>query len=1111
MPKREDIQSILVIGAGPIIIGQACEFDYSGSQACKALKEEGYRVILVNSNPATIMTDPEMADRTYIEPVSPEVIRKVILKENPHAILPTIGGQTGLNVAIKVAENGFLEEHGVELIGADIKAIEKAENRELFKKAMEKIGLRTTRSKIAHSIDEATDIAKQIGFPIIIRASFTLGGTGGSIAYNMEEFKELAAKGLGFSIANEIIVEESIVGWKEYELEVMRDRKDNVVIICSIENIDPVGIHTGDSITVAPQQTLSDRQYQDLRDYSIKIIREIGVNTGGSNIQFAVHPKTGEIIVIEMNPRVSRSSALASKATGFPIAKIAAKLAVGYTLDEIANDITKSTPASFEPTIDYVVTKIPRFAFEKFSSSDPTLGVQMKSVGEVMSIGRTFNESFQKGIRGLETGSPGFNGYYFSYSKIDGKNPFENFSLYSKNKLGKIKTDVLVKMKTGHYNRLLYLKDAFYLNISPKTISDITKIDQWFVEHLSQIFNLEKTYWGRNLNELKKDELKILKANGFGDEQLAAILNCGKDSEDLDKKIKKRRQESDIAPVYKLVDTCSSEFEAYTPYYYSCYDEEDEISVRDKESNKKSFQKEKVVIIGGGPNRIGQGIEFDYMCVQASLMLKELGYETIMINSNPETVSTDYDVSSHLFFEPVTFEDVMGIIDRLNPKGVIVQLGGQTPLNIAERLEKAGVNILGTSASNIFKAEDRDLFKNIIDSLGYKQPQNAIAHSFNEGIKLGEELGYPLVVRPSFVLGGRAMRIVFSRADLATYLSQAVKASRDRPILLDRYLEDATELDVDCIFDGKEFVICGIMEHVEEAGIHSGDSACIFPAQTLSSDIVAKITSQSEAIAKALEVKGLMNIQFAIKKEELFFLEVNPRGSRTVPFISKASGIPWVRIATQVMVGKKLKDIPINVKQRVQLKHISVKEAVLPFDKFPAEDTILGPEMKSTGEVMGLGQNVGQAFIKAQMAAGNPLPINGGVLVTVNARDKAKIVRDCQTLSELGFFLFATEGTHQYLKKNGINSKYLHKINEGRPDIRDAVLNNEINLIFNTPMGKENQPKDQYIRKLANQNKIPIMTTIEAMHAAVKAIDSLSKGGLEVKCLQEYHSMVKGE
>ncbi len=1096
MPKRKDIKSILIIGAGPIVIGQACEFDYSGSQACKALREEGYRVILVNSNPATIMTDPEMADQTYIEPVTPEIIREIIIKEKPDAILPTIGGQTGLNAAIKVAENGFLEQHNVELIGADIKAINKAEDRELFKKTMEQIGLRTTRSKIARSIDEAVQVAKEISFPLIIRASFTLGGTGGSIAYNMEEFKELAAKGLGFSIANEIIVEESIVGWKEYELEVMRDQKDNVVIICSIENVDPVGIHTGDSVTVAPQQTLTDSQYQTLRDYSIKIIREIGVSTGGSNVQFAVNPEDGEIIVIEMNPRVSRSSALASKATGFPIAKIAAKLAVGYSLDEIPNDITLSTPASFEPTIDYVVTKIPRFAFEKFSSSDPNLGVQMKSVGETMSIGRTFNESFQKAIRGLETGSPGFDGHYFSYDffRVSAKETLregiqKNNFLYSEKKLAVIKNDVRAKLKSNHHERLKYLKDAFFLGFMPADIFELTKIDPWFIEHFWQIFNLEKKYWGRELKDLDKFDFKLLKANGFSDEQLSFLFHASPEE------VKKKRKDLGVNPVYKLVDTCSAEFEARTPYYYSSYDEEDEFIQTDKK---------KIVILGGGPNRIGQGIEFDYMCVQASLKLRELGFETIMINSNPETVSTDYDVSSHLFFEPVTFEDVTAIVDKLKPEGVIVQLGGQTPLNIAKRLEAAGIKIIGTSAENIFKAEDRDLFKKIIHSLGFKQPKNAIAYSAKESIKLGSQLGYPLVVRPSFVLGGRAMRIVHHEQDLEMYLSMAVQASKNKPILLDRYLEGATEVDVDCIFDGKDFKICGIMEHVEEAGIHSGDSACIYPAQNLSQHILEKITFQSMEIAKSLNVIGLMNVQFAIKNEELYFIEVNPRGSRTVPFISKASGVPWVNIATEVMVGKKIKDIAIAEKK---INYICVKEAALPFDKFPGEDTILGPEMKSTGEVMGVGENVGQAFAKAQMAVGQHLPKKGGVLITLNTKDKPKITEACQTLKKLGFLLFATEGTHHYLKEKGIDTKFVHKLDEGRPDVRDTILNQEIQLIFNTPVGKKAKDKDKYLRKLANQNKVPIMTTVEAMNISVKAIETLLTDKLQVKSIQEYHAL----
>ena len=1087
MPRRSDLESILVIGAGPIVIGQACEFDYSGSQACKALKEEGYRVILVNSNPATIMTDPDMADKTYIEPVIPEVIRQIVIKEKPDAILPTVGGQTGLNAVVEVAKDGFLDERGIELIGADIKAIEKAENREVFKKTMENIGLSVPRSGMARTFEEAASVARKITFPVIIRASYTLGGTGGSIAYNMEEFKELAAKGIKLSLKNEIIVEESIVGWREYELEVMRDRRDNVVIICSIENVDPVGIHTGDSITVAPQQTLSDAQYQDLRDASIKIIREIGVSTGGSNIQFAVHPETGKMLVIEMNPRVSRSSALASKATGFPIAKIAAKLAIGYTLDEIPNDITRITPASFEPMIDYVVTKIPRFAFEKFRASDPYLGIQMNSVGETMSLSRTFNESFQKAIRGLETGNPGWEGCLFSYQRIGSRNPLD--PTIKKELLGeKGIVEIKTALVNAHYQRLFYLKDAFYAGLSLDDLYELTKIDKWFLHHFQEIWEMECHYRGKKLESLSDESLLKLKENGFSDVQIAYLLDR------TPEEIRQFRKSRGCCPTYKAVDTCSAEFEARTPYYYSTYDEEGEI---------EPSSRNQVVILGGGPNRIGQGIEFDYMCVQASLTLKEMGIDPIMMNSNPETVSTDYDISSVLFFEPITYEDVMNVIEQIHPMGVIAQLGGQTPLNISMELEKAGVRLLGTSAKNIRAAEDRDRFKKKIEQLGFHQPESAVAYSVTQCLELGGEINFPLIVRPSFVLGGQAMRIVYDETELRDYVASAVEVSPDKPILLDCYLENAVELDVDGICDGEHFQLCGIMEHVEEAGVHSGDSACIMPPQSIPASMIEEIISQSRRMTLALNIIGFINIQFAIQGKELFFLEVNPRGSRTIPFVCKTTGVPWVKVATQVMLGKKLKDIQFPENKQT---YIAVKEVVLPFDKFPKEDTILGPEMKSTGEVMGLGENVGQAFAKAQAGAGSSLPLSGGLLVTVNTRQKPEIIDICRQFATMGFKLYATEGTGEFLRKEGVKTHFVHKLEEGRPDIRDIVLNREVVLILNTPIGREAKLDDNYIRLLASQRRIPIATTIASMQAMARAVQEQQlKKRLEVKALQDYY------
>ena len=1082
MPKRHDIQSILVVGAGPIIIGQACEFDYSGSQACKALKEEGYRVYLINSNPATIMTDPEMADQTFVEPVNGDNIRKIVEKVNPDAILSTVGGQTGLNATLDAARDDFFKKHNVELIGANTEAINKAEDRHLFKKAMTKIGLNTTRSGIAHTLQEAIDIVEQIHFPIIIRAAYTLGGTGGAIAENMEEFIDKAKKGLDSSAASEIIVEQSILGWKEYELEVMRDINDNVVIICSIENLDPIGVHTGDSITVAPQQTLSDEQYQKLRNMSIQIIREIGVATGGSNIQFAVNPDNGEIIVIEMNPRVSRSSALASKATGFPIAKIAAKLAVGYTLDEIPNDITRSTPASFEPSIDYVVTKIPLFAFEKFSTSDDNLGIQMKSVGETMSIARSFVESFQKAMRGLENKLLGFEGFFFNY-----KNNYspQNFSA---ERIIKIEKIIKKKLIERNYQRILYLKDAFILGWSIEKIYQICKIDTWFLYQLENIVKVEREIKEKQLSELNNPySLFRYKQLGFSDAQIARICQTN------ESKISDLRKKHRIFPVYKIVDTCAAEFSASTPYFYSTYDSQNEMIYSEKE---------KIVIIGGGPNRIGQGIEFDYMCVKASMALRRAGYETIMINSNPETVSTDYDVSSYLFFEPITYEDVMNIIKEIQPKGVLVQLGGQTPLNIARQLEKSGVNILGTSAHSIELAEDRNHFKNLINECGFLQPQNTIAKNRDECIELAQQIGFPLVVRPSFVLGGRSMKIVFDLNDLTTYLNNTL-SDFDKPVLLDYYLENAKEIDVDCINDDKDFKICGILEHIEEAGVHSGDSACIFPVQSIDKKLIDEITLQCQKMAKALKVTGLMNVQFAIKDDKLYFLEVNPRGSRTLPFISKASGIPWIDFAAQVMSGIPLKDIKIP---ESKMNYVAVKEAVMPFDKFPNEDTLLGPEMKSTGEVMGLGKNLGEAFYKSQIGTGAKLPTKGGgVLVSINTKNKKAILQICRDLENIGFHIYATDGTNKYLEENGIESELIYKLGQSTPNIKDFIIDKKIQLILNTPVGKEAKIKDNYIRLLANRHKIPIYTTIWGMQTCIEALKERQKGDMGVQALQTYY------
>jgi len=993
MPKRADIKKILIIGSGPIIISQACEFDYSGTQACKALKEEGFEIVLVNSNPATIMTDPEMADATYIEPITPEVLEKIIKKEKPHALLPTLGGQTGLNIAIKLAERGVLDKYNVEMIGANYDVIKKAEDREYFKKAMQKIGLDLPESALACNMQEAKSVLKKIGLPVIIRPSFTLGGTGGGIATTEEELEKIADLGLKNSMISEILIEESIVGWKEYELEVMRDLKDNVVIVCSIENFDPMGVHTGDSITVAPAQTLTDKEYQKMRDAAIAVIREVGVETGGSNIQFAVNPKNGRMVVIEMNPRVSRSSALASKATGFPIAKFAAKLAVGYTLDEIKNDITKETPASFEPTIDYCVVKIPRFTFEKFPEAKDILGVSMKSVGETMAIGRTFKEALQKGLRGLEIGHGG----------LDNKKDYKEVA---DNKL-------MLRLKEPNASRIFYIKYALQKGMSVEKISEITGIDPWFISNINDIVKLENEIRlgyskGKTINEKL---LRQAKEHGFSDSQIAELIG-------LDELfVRSYRKKLGIEAVFKLVDTCAAEFEAYTPYYYSTYEEEDEARVS---------KKKKIMILGGGPNRIGQGIEFDYCCCHASFALKELGYETIMVNSNPETVSTDYDTSDKLYFEPLTFEDVMNIVDKEKPDGVIVQFGGQTPLNLAKRLEDTGVPIVGTSVKSIDRAEDRDKFAKLIRKLKINQPANGSATLKEEAKRIAKKIGYPVLVRPSYVLGGRAMKIVYDEASLDEFIKEAQDTSQEHPILIDKFLEDAVEVDVDAVSDGKLTVIGGIMEHIEEAGVHSGDSACVLPPHTLSDEVIDTIREYTHAISKELKVKGLLNIQFAIKNDIVYVLEVNPRASRTVPFVSKATGVPLAKIAAKVMVGKKLSELGFTEEKLVN--HFSVKESVLPFSRFSGVDIILGPEMKSTGEVMGVSSSFGMAFYKSQVAAGSILPRKGKIFISVRNEDKTDIISIAKKLCQMRFEIIATKGTSKVLRSNNIKAKTVVKI-----------------------------------------------------------------------------------
>jgi carbamoyl-phosphate synthase large subunit len=1075
MPKRTDLRKIMLIGSGPIVIGQACEFDYSGTQACKALREDGYEVVLVNSNPATIMTDPETADRTYIEPLTVEYLERIIERERPDAILPTVGGQTALNLAVKLAEQGVLARYDCELIGARLPAIRKGEDRGEFKEAMIKIGLDVPRSQVARTLEEARAFGEEIGYAAVIRPAYTLGGSGAGLAFNKDEYETAVQHGLDASPVTEILIEESVIGWKEYELEVMRDLKDNVVIICSIENIDPMGVHTGDSITVAPAQTLSDKEYQLMRDASIAIIREIGVDTGGSNVQFAVDPATGRMVVIEMNPRVSRSSALASKATGFPIAKIAAKLAVGYTLDELNNDITKETPACFEPSIDYVVTKIPRWAFEKFPGAEPFLTVQMKSVGEQMSIGRTFKESLQKGMRSLETGRFGFGG--------DGKHK----ALTANPESPEEKDALLRAMRRPTPDRLGQLAQALRLGATVEEIFEATSIDRWFLRQMLEIVQEENA-----LRDASPDDaatLRRAKELGFSDVQLALLW--GK----TELEIRALRKKHGVTPVYRLVDTCAAEFEAYTPYYYSSYGDEDEVI---------DTPAEKIVILGGGPNRIGQGIEFDYCCVHAAFALKEDGYETVMVNCNPETVSTDYDTSDMLFFEPVTFEDVMNIIDRIKPKGVIVQYGGQTPLNLAARLEAAGAPIIGTSPGNIAAAEDRKLFRAIVEKLGLLQPANDTVASYDEAVEVAERIGYPVVVRPSFVLGGRAMEIVYDRETLKHYMENAVDASPEHPVLIDKFLEGAIELDVDAISDGETVVVAGVMQHIEEAGVHSGDSACILPPHDLPATIIERVKEQTRALARALNVIGLMNVQYAVRDEDIFLIEVNPRASRTIPFVSKGIGVPLAKLAARVMGGRKLAELGLTEDPVPQ--YTSAKEVVLPFIKFPGVDIVLGPEMRSTGEVMGIDENMGLAFAKSQIAAGNHLPLQGTVFLSLNHRDKMKAGPLGRDLAELGFKFIATRGTADILIENGIEVEVVYKVGEGRPNVVDKIINGQVDWIINTPLGAASKFDERAIRRTALEHGLPTMTTLAAAQAGVQAVRALKSGAPNIKSLQEYHA-----
>lgn len=1106
MPKRTDIQSILVIGAGPIVIGQACEFDYSGTQAIKALKEEGYRIVLVNSNPATIMTDPDLADATYVEPITPEIVAKIIAKERPDAVLPTMGGQTALNTALALAQDGTLAKYGVEMIGADAEAIDKAEDRQKFRDAMDKIGLESARSGVAHTLDEAFAVLERTGLPSIIRPSFTLGGTGGGIAYNREEFEHIVRGGLIASPTTEVLIEESLLGWKEYEMEVVRDRKDNCIIICSIENVDPMGVHTGDSITVAPALTLTDKEYQIMRNASIAVLREIGVETGGSNVQFAVNPKDGRLIVIEMNPRVSRSSALASKATGFPIAKVAAKLAVGYTLDEIMNDITGVTPASFEPTIDYVVTKIPRFAFEKFKGAEATLSTAMKSVGEVMAIGRTIHESLQKALRGLETGLSGFN----FVDRLKGASHDQ-----LRNELAQRTPD-----------RLLNTAQAIREGLPLADINRVAGYDMWFLERIAEIVAAEQDVCENGLPR-DAEGLRKLKAMGFSDKRLAylalqsANLRPGSKRATArgsgliheavkamtggvtEAEVRDLRHRLGVRPVFKTIDTCAAEFQAQTPYLYSTYEAP---TFGEPENEANPSDRKKVVILGGGPNRIGQGIEFDYCCCHACFALEEAGYETIMVNCNPETVSTDYDTSDRLYFEPLTAEDVLEILHVEMSKGtlvgVIVQFGGQTPLKLAQALEEAGIPILGTSPDAIDLAEDRERFAALVNKLGLKQPENGIARSREEAVAVAARIGYPVLTRPSYVLGGRAMEIVDDQAQLENYIETAVQVSGDSPVLIDRYLRDAIEVDVDALCDGTDVVVAGVLQHIEEAGVHSGDSACSIPPYSLSDTIVAEIERQADALARALDVRGLMNIQFAVKGDEVYLIEVNPRASRTVPFVAKAVGSPIAKIAARVMAGEKLADLP---KINRDIAHVAVKEAVFPFARFPGTDPVLSPEMKSTGEVMGIDRNFNLAFAKAQLGAGDRLPTDGRVFVSVKDSDKPRIVGAVRQLTDWGWKVIATGGTADYLVEQGIDVERVNKVAEGRPHIVDRIKDGDVQLIFNTTEGWQSLQDSQSIRASALAADIAYYTTAAASDAATQAIGALRAHSLEVKPLQDYY------
>ena len=1067
MPKRTDISKILIIGSGPIVIGQACEFDYSGTQACKALREEGYQIVLVNSNPATIMTDPGLADRTYVEPLTKEFVEAIIKRERPDALLPTVGGQTALNIAVELAEAGVLDTYGVEMIGAKAKAVKMAEDRLLFKQAMAEIGLETPHSEVVGDMQVARRVIESIGFPAVIRPSFTLGGTGGGIAFNNEEYEEIVQKGLDLSPVHEVLIEESVLGWKEYELEVMRDLKDNVVIICSIENFDPMGVHTGDSVTVAPAQTLTDREYQRMRDASVKVIRQIGVETGGSNIQFAVNPRDGRLVVIEMNPRVSRSSALASKATGFPIAKIAAKLAVGYTLNEIPNDITKKTPASFEPTLDYVVVKIPKWAFEKFPESDSTLGTQMKSVGEVMAIGRTFKEAFFKGIRSLETGR------VVGFDIVD-------------------KSVTRQKLITPNPDRIAYILQALVDGSSVEELVELTHIDPWFLTELKELADMTRELSLHTIDSLPTDLLREAKRNGFSDARVAKLVHVRPAD------VAAKRGDHGIFPVYKRVDTCAAEFESYTPYLYSTYEEEDEA---EPTTNKK------IIILGSGPNRIGQGIEFDYCCCHASFALKEEGFETIMVNCNPETVSTDYDTSDRLYFEPLTLEDVLHIVKKEKPTGVVVQFGGQTPLNLALELQRSGVPIVGTSPESIDLAEDRKRFGELLRKLNVPMPNNGTAVTVEEARAVARQIGYPVLVRPSYVLGGRAMVIVYDEAMLDNYMRAAVQVSRERPVLIDKFLEDAYEVDVDALCDGEQVVIGGIMEHIEEAGIHSGDSSCVLPTYQLSEDLRKIIREYTVQLGQALNVVGLMNVQYAIHNGTVYVLEVNPRASRTVPFVSKATGVPLAKIAARLMVGRKLKEFDLPAELKVS--QYCVKSPVFPFSRFPGVDTILGPEMKSTGEVMGTDDSFGKAYVKAQISAGSILPKAGVAFISVNQHDKKFIAKIAADLVSMGFSVIATRGTAQVLRNAGVPVETVYKVNEGRPHISDYVKSGKVDLLINTPLGKESFFDERAIRRAAIHYRIPCITTIPGAIAAVAGIRALQRETLDVRSLQEYHQQPK--